>query len=151
VSPVELEEGHHRATTQFEPATFARYDQPVPPGGADPPSPYDPTDAIYAATRLLCANGARNGTDLPGAIFAYNHAWWYVTEVLSLAGRFGQEPTTGTTSSAALVAVEYAISQLGTPYRWGGDSQGVGFDCSGLAQAAYRAAGVVLPRTAQAQ
>ena len=43
---------------QFEPATFAAYDEPVPPGGADPPSPYDPTDAVYAAARLLCANGA---------------------------------------------------------------------------------------------
>ena len=34
---------------QFEPATFVAYDEPVPPGGADPPSPYDPTDAVYAA------------------------------------------------------------------------------------------------------
>ena len=43
---------------QFEPATFAEYDEPVPPGGADPPSPYDPMDAVYAAARDLCANGA---------------------------------------------------------------------------------------------
>ena len=42
---------------QFEPATFADYDEPVPPGGATPPSPYDPTDAVYAAARLLCADG----------------------------------------------------------------------------------------------
>ena len=36
---------------QFEPATFAAYDTPVPPGGAKPPSPYDPTDAVFAAAR----------------------------------------------------------------------------------------------------
>jgi len=41
--------------------TFAAYDTPVPPGGASPPSPYDPTDAVYAAARMLCANGAANG------------------------------------------------------------------------------------------
>ena len=64
---------------QFEPATFAAYDQPVPPGGANPPSPYDPTDAVYAAARMLCANGAANGADISGAVFAYNHASWYVT------------------------------------------------------------------------
>jgi hypothetical protein len=57
-------------THKFEPATFATYDQPVPPGGAKPPSPYDPTDAVYAAARDLCANGA----DLQAAVFAYNHA-----------------------------------------------------------------------------
>jgi soluble lytic murein transglycosylase-like protein len=59
---------------QFEPATFAEYATPVPPGGADPPSPLDPTDAVYAAARDLCANGARNGADLPGAVWQYNHS-----------------------------------------------------------------------------
>jgi len=74
---------------QFEPATFAEYDTPVPPGGASPPSPYDPTDAVYAAARMLCANGARDGADISGAVFAYNHATWYVNEVLSLARSYG--------------------------------------------------------------
>jgi hypothetical protein len=46
---------------------------------------YDPADAIPAATRLLCANGARGSRDLRGAIYAYNHAWWYVAQVLTLA------------------------------------------------------------------
>ncbi|HEY3810448.1 MAG TPA: transglycosylase SLT domain-containing protein, partial [Acidimicrobiales bacterium] len=55
---------------QFEPATFAAYDAPVPPGGANPPSPYDPTDAVYAAARMLCANGAANGANLNDAVFA---------------------------------------------------------------------------------
>ncbi len=59
---------------QFEPNTFAAYDQPVPPGGAGPPSPYDPTDAVFAAARLLCADGAAGGADLSGAVYAYNHS-----------------------------------------------------------------------------
>jgi hypothetical protein len=49
---------------QFEPATFAAYDEPVPPGGAKPPSPYDAVDAVYAAARDLCANGAADGANL---------------------------------------------------------------------------------------
>ncbi|MGA2037453.1 MAG: lytic transglycosylase domain-containing protein [Acidimicrobiales bacterium] len=75
---------------QFEPATFAAYDEPVPPGGADPPSPYDPVDAVYAAARLLCANGAAGAADISGAVFAYNHSQSYVTEVLSLARSYAK-------------------------------------------------------------
>jgi cell wall-associated NlpC family hydrolase len=47
-------------------------------------------------------------------------------------------------------AVAWALAQLGTPYRWGGEGDG-GFDCSGLVQAAFAAAGVALPRVAQDQ
>ena len=53
--------------------------------GAVPPSPYDPTDAVYAAARLLCANGAAGGADLSGAVYAYNHSASYVAQVLALA------------------------------------------------------------------
>lgn len=52
---------------------------------------------------------------------------------------------------AGLAAVAYAEGQIGTPYEWGGERAGVGFDCSGLAQAAWRAAGVSIPRVAQDQ
>ena len=141
---------------QFLPETFAAYAAPVPPGGADPASAYDAVDAVYAAARLLCANGAAGGTDLAGAVFAYNHSSTYVAEVLALAHAFGTV-TTGTPAEkggatpAGAVAVAWALAQIGTPYAWGGETPGVGFDCSGLVQAAYRAAGVVLPRVAQAQ
>lgn len=78
---------------QFEPATFAAYDEPVPPGGASPPSPYDPTDAVFAAARMLCANGGSSQAGLPAAVFAYNHASWYVDEVMSLASLYqSQDP-----------------------------------------------------------
>ncbi|WP_250289522.1 C40 family peptidase [Frankia sp. CiP1_Cm_nod1] len=56
-------------------------------------------------------------------------------------------------STAALVAIDYATAQLGLPYEWGGNgpAYGEGFDCSGLTQAAWAAAGVRIPRTAQTQ
>jgi hypothetical protein len=137
---------------QFEPGTFAAYDTPVPPGGASPPSPYDAVDAVYAATRMLCANGAAGGADIPAAVFAYNHDDAYVSEVLSLAETFGQDigPIVAASTEGA-AAVAWALAQVGTPYIWGGETPGVGFDCSGLVQAAYKAAGVALPRVAQNQ
>jgi murein DD-endopeptidase MepM/ murein hydrolase activator NlpD len=49
--------------------------------------PWDPEDAVYAAARYLAAAGARE--DLRRGIFAYNHANWYVDDVLQLAKTFG--------------------------------------------------------------
>jgi cell wall-associated NlpC family hydrolase len=43
------------------------------------------------------------------------------------------------------------VSQLGVPYVWGGETPGVGFDCSGLTQWAWAQAGVSIPRTSQTQ
>lgn len=61
----------------------------------------------------------------------------------------------GPDSAAAATAVDYAQGQIGIPYEYGGDGPGVngafGFDCSGLSQAAYLAAGISLERTAQEQ
>lgn len=131
---------------QMEPTTFAAYARPVPAGGASPPSPYDPVDAAYAAARFLCANGAAGGADPAGAVFAYNHDRSYVATVLSLAAAYSAPAP-----APAVVAVRYALGQVGTPYRWGGEQPGAGFDCSGLVQAAYSAAGVALPRVAQSQ
>jgi peptidoglycan DL-endopeptidase CwlO len=52
---------------------------------------------------------------------------------------------TGPTSTQAERAVAFAFAQLGKPYRWGATGPG-SFDCSGLAQAAWAAAGVSIPR-----
>jgi cell wall-associated NlpC family hydrolase len=142
---------------QFEPATFAQYDQPVPDGGANPASPYDPVDAIYAAARMLCANGARNDADTTAAIYSYNHADWYVAEVLDRAATYAaQVIDTGPAvpSAAAQEAINYAEGQLGLPYEWDGsgpEAGDAGFDCSGLTQAAYQAAGIGLPHNAAQQ
>jgi peptidoglycan DL-endopeptidase CwlO len=45
--------------------------------------------------------------------------------------------------------VQYALSQLGTPYVWGGAAPG-GFDCSGLVMWAYAQVGVSLPHSSYA-
>ncbi|MFB6951448.1 NlpC/P60 family protein [Streptomyces niveus] len=53
-------------------------------------------------------------------------------------------------NSRAAAAIAYARGALGKPYVWGATGPN-GFDCSGLTQAAWRAAGVALPRTTYTQ
>lgn len=55
------------------------------------------------------------------------------------------------TSGNAQSVVSAALSQIGTPYVWGGSTPGVGLDCSGLVQYAYSRAGVSLGRITTAQ
>jgi hypothetical protein len=55
-------------------------------GRADVMSPYD---AVPAASLYLCRAGAgRGGRALYAAIYSYNHADWYVRQVLALAARY---------------------------------------------------------------
>jgi len=61
-------------------------------GRAGPPDIMNPLDAVPSAARMLCADGAaQGGAALSAAIFAYNHATWYVNEVLALAAEYAQE------------------------------------------------------------
>jgi hypothetical protein len=58
-------------------------------GQTGPPDIMNPYDAVPSAARYLCAAGASQGSSgLASAIFAYNHADWYVTEVLALAREY---------------------------------------------------------------
>ena len=47
--------------------------------------------------------------------------------------------------------VATATAAMGTPYQWGGNGNGGGFDCSGLIQYAYREHGIALPRVSRDQ
>lgn len=58
-------------------------------GETGAPDIMDPFDAVPAAARMLCADGAAGGSQgLRQAIFDYNHASWYVDEVLTLASEY---------------------------------------------------------------
>jgi cell wall-associated NlpC family hydrolase len=54
-------------------------------------------------------------------------------------------------SAQGLAAVQAAESQEGVHYVWGGETPGVGFDCSGLVQWAWAQAGITIPRTTESQ
>jgi len=73
---------------QFMPATWKAYGVDANNDGRK--DPYNPVDAICAAANYLEASGAQD--DLPGAIFAYNHADWYVDEVLLYARQYANIP-----------------------------------------------------------
>lgn len=67
---------------QFMPETWLRWG--LDASGDGVADPWDPEDAVFSAARYLAAAGGR--VDLERAVFAYNHAGWYVRDVLSLAG-----------------------------------------------------------------
>ena len=128
-------------------------------------SVYDPADAVAGAAKYLLEHGVLD--NVQQAIFAYNHLDSYVQLVLSYAskyasGGFTVSPVTldaapscvGGTNKApnALIAsvIAFAEQQLGKPYLWGGTGPDA-FDCSGLVMAAYRSAGIMIPRTSEIQ
>ena len=74
---------------QFLPSTWKAYG--VDANHDKRKDPYNPVDAIFAAARYLRAAGAEQ--DLRKAIFAYNHADWYVDSVLMRARLIGGLPT----------------------------------------------------------
>jgi len=135
-------------------------------------SVYDAADAIAGAAKYLIEHNVAN--DPSAAIFAYNHASWYVSDVLSWASTYASggftvsaaAPEGGGTpaactganvldalvapNDAVAVAINFAEQQLGKPYLWGGTGPDA-FDCSGLVMMAYRAAGVYIQRTSQTQ
>jgi hypothetical protein len=74
---------------QFLPSTWAMWgiNGFGPPGK---PAIMNPLDAVPSAARMLCASGAGSPATLSGAIFSYNHATWYVSEVLALASEYAR-------------------------------------------------------------
>jgi hypothetical protein len=76
---------------QFLPSTWARWGIDAF-GQTGPPNVMNPYDAVPSAAKLLCADGAgAGGSSLSHAIFGYNHANWYVSEVLALAAEYAAD------------------------------------------------------------
>jgi len=134
----------------------------------------DPLDAIATQGHYDCAlaadlagvPGDRQDTILAGynagsaavirysGIPPYAQTQGYVRRIRTLMAGYAAPPAPAATSritapGAAGVAIAFASARLGQPYLWGGT--GPLYDCSGLVQAAYAAAGIALPRTSQAQ
>jgi membrane-bound lytic murein transglycosylase B len=72
---------------QFMPSTWQRWGTDASGDGVA--DPWNPADAVYSAARYLQAAGAER--DLRRAVFAYNHAGWYVNEVLRIAASIPQD------------------------------------------------------------
>jgi cell wall-associated NlpC family hydrolase len=76
---------------QFMPSTWARWG--IDANGDGVADPNNPTDAIFTAARYLAACGGQ--TDIAGAVYCYNHATWYVNDVLGLAAEYSRDGGNG--------------------------------------------------------
>ncbi|MER7501965.1 bifunctional lytic transglycosylase/C40 family peptidase [Nonomuraea pusilla] len=121
---------------------------------------YNPADAILGAAKMLKRNGAPE--NVRRALFTYNRAWWYVDQVVEIAKKYAEsgdvrvppqaseecdDPLVAAAPSEVVAKIlQFALAQRGKPYLWGGTGPDA-FDCSGVIYAAYRAAGLTIPRT----
>lgn len=95
INKVETNFGRNLATSsagaigwmQFMPSTWEKYKEDGNGDGVC--DPYNPWDAIFAAAKYLKACGFEK--DPSRAIYAYNHANWYVNEVLSIATSYSTD------------------------------------------------------------
>jgi murein DD-endopeptidase MepM/ murein hydrolase activator NlpD len=97
---------------QFMPATWETYG--VDANGDGVADPYNPEDAIFAAARYLSAAGMP--ADTYGAIFAYNHADWYVAEVLANAQCYA--PTVGGASVGMTMSPQMQVLSCKSAPAW---------------------------------
>ncbi len=95
---------------QFMPATWKQYGVDGNQDGFK--DPYNPVDAIFATARYLKAAGAEQ--DIRGAIYAYNHADWYVDSVLLRAQVIGGLPTNLVGSLTGLTEGRFPVAARAT-------------------------------------
>jgi murein DD-endopeptidase MepM/ murein hydrolase activator NlpD len=90
---------------QFMPATWRQYGVDANRDGKK--DPFNPVDAIFAAARYLKAAGGDES--LQRAIFAYNHADWYVQSVLMRARLIGGLPADLVGSLSGLTQARFPV------------------------------------------
>jgi murein DD-endopeptidase MepM/ murein hydrolase activator NlpD len=95
---------------QFMPGTWKLYGVDANKDGVR--DPYSPVDAIFATARYLKAAGAEK--DLRKAIFAYNHADWYVDSVLMRARLIGGLPANFVGSLTGLTQGHFPVAAKAT-------------------------------------
>jgi hypothetical protein len=95
---------------QFMPSTWKQYGVDANHDGKK--DPFNPVDAVFAAARYLKAAGA--DTDIRRAIFAYNHADWYVDSVLMRARLIGGLPSDLVGSLTGLTQGHFPVSAKAT-------------------------------------
>ncbi|MGI8715445.1 MAG: lytic murein transglycosylase [Solirubrobacteraceae bacterium] len=100
---------------QFLPSTFKEWG--VDANGDGIADPYNPVDAIFTAARYLHAAGASQ--NLSQAIFAYNHAGWYVQSVLLRAKLIGGIPSQLIGALTGLVQGHFPVA---APAKYADDS-----------------------------
>ena len=100
---------------QFIPSTWKRY--AVDANGDGIADPYNPADAIFTAARYLHAAGASQ--NISQAIFAYNHAGWYVQSVLLRAQLIGGMPKAMIGALTGLVQGHFPVA---APAKYADDS-----------------------------
>ena len=121
-----------------------------PSWGSPPPPQLSPRRrpglggvAVLVVVTVLAALAAPHARTLRGLISGG-------LAELPAIGLPGPGPAAGDAGAPAGRAVAFALGQRGKPYRWGAQGPDA-FDCSGLTWAAWRAAGVTIPRTAAGQ
>ena len=95
---------------QFLPSTWRLYG--VDANGDGVQDPYNPVDAVFAAARYLKAAGA--DTDIRRAVFAYNHADWYVDSVMLRAQVIGGLPSNLVGSLTGLTQGRFPVQARST-------------------------------------
>jgi hypothetical protein len=169
------ESGHGRNNTtssagalglmQFMPATWASMG--VDGNGDGRADIHNDADSIYSAANYLTKSGVTKGpAGVRAAIFTYNHADWYVNDVLYYAKAYGGGTVLGDptncgpgkgnpnlpplTNQRIKTVLTWAQSHVGDRYVFGAGGPNA-WDCSSFTQAAYARIGITMPRTAGAQ